>query len=81
MTQNIQTMSDKLGESGMNLADKVRTATQRPDSRVSSNNTVSNRCVHFMLHVVNQLSDRGVYVIYQMMLIYFSGYIIILISG
>jgi hypothetical protein len=41
-------MSDKLGESGMNLADKVRTATQRPDSRVSSNNTVSNRCVHFM---------------------------------
>ena len=47
MTQNIQTMSDKLGESGMNLADKVRTATQRPDSRVSSNNTVSNRYVHF----------------------------------
>ncbi|CBY15549.1 unnamed protein product, partial [Oikopleura dioica] len=37
MTQNIQTMSDKLGESGMNLADKVRTAAQRPDSRVSSN--------------------------------------------
>lgn len=69
MTQNIQTMSDKLGESGMNLAGKVRTATQRPDSRVSSNNPVSNRYVHFMLHVVNQLSDRGVYVIYQMMLI------------
>ena len=59
MTQNIQTMSDKLGESGMNLADKVRTATQRPDSRVSSNNPVSNCHVQFMLHVVNQLSDRG----------------------
>ena len=81
MTQNIQTMSDKLGESGMNLADKVRTATQRPDSRVSSNNTVSNRYVHFMLHVVNQLSDQGVYVIYQMMLVYFSGYKIIMFSG
>ncbi|CAG5112229.1 Oidioi.mRNA.OKI2018_I69.chr2.g6469.t2.cds [Oikopleura dioica] len=43
MTQNIQTMSDKLGESGMNLADKVRTArannSQRPDSRVSLSNT------------------------------------------
>ena len=69
MTQNIQTMSDKLGESGMNLADKVRTAAQRPDSRVSSN-PVSN-CYVLMLYVVNQLSDQGVYVIYRKMLISF----------